>query len=104
MGNPRKANKTYYNIKAVELNYNNLPLVERYFKTKIDCSKFYNCSDRLIGYKLKENNKKNTGKLKNIMFYNCKELIQYEIIEKDITKKYIIIDDEPFKEQPIDLY
>jgi len=105
MGNPpRKENKTYYNIKCIETNNKNEPLAEKYFKTKQDCSVNYKCSPRLIGYKLRDGNRKNTGKLKNILFYKCKEPIQYEIIEKDISKKFIVIDDEPIKEQPIDLY
>lgn len=105
MGNPpRTSNKTYYNIKSVEVNNKKEPLAEKYFKTKKECSEYYNCCQRTIGNKLKNENKKNTGKLKNILLYKCKELIQYETIEKDISKKFIIIDDEPFKEQPIDLY
>lgn len=92
---PRTANKTYYNIKSVHFNDENEPITEKYFKTILECSLFYNCSQRLIGYKLKDVNKKNIGKLKNIQLNKCKEPIQYEPrVEKDITRDLNHVEEE----------
>jgi len=87
---PRTENKTYYNIKSVHLNDDNEPITEKYFKTLTECGLYYKCSKRLIGYKIKDVNKKNIGKLKNINLYKCKEPIQYEPrVEKDISRDLI---------------
>ena len=92
MGNPsrkpRTENKTYYNIRSTEINDNNMILCEKYFKTKNECSSYYKCCPRLIGYKIKNKNDRNSGKLKNILLYKCKEPIQYQRNEIDISKNF----------------
>lgn len=94
---PRTQNKTYYNIKSVEVNDDNEEITEKYFKTMTECGRHYKCCQRLIGYKLAdvENKRKNIGKLKNVNLYKCKELIQYEPrIEKDISKDLNQVEEE----------
>ena len=82
----RTKNKTYYNIKCVELNDNNEPTSEKFFKTMKECGSYYNCSTRLIGYMLQDINK-TSKKLQKVKLYKCKEPIQYlPPIEMDISK------------------
>ena len=90
---PRSCNKTTYNIRSLEIDDDLQPVAERFWKTMLHCGEFYNCSQRLIGYKLKDKNKKNVGKLRNINFYYTNQPIEYyPQIEKDITK---ILGDQP---------
>jgi len=90
----RTNNKTFYNLKTVEINENNEPLSENYFRTLEECGKYYKCSSRLIGYKIKDDNKNTKGKLYNILIYKCKERIQYDLIEKSINRNFNIDKEE----------
>lgn len=76
----KNINKNFYHFKCIEQNDNSV----RYFKTLKECGHHYNCSDRLLGYKLKNNNENKKGKLYNISIYRCREPVIYEEKRIDI--------------------
>ena len=88
----RTQNKSFYHFKIVEQKEDEKNI--RFFKTLKECGDFYNCSSRLLGYKLKNNNENIKGKLYNIFIYRCKEQVIYEerkhdtnFLEKDLKEK-----------------
>jgi len=75
----KNKNRSYYHFKTIE-NDDSV----RYFKTLKECGLHYHCSDRLLGYKLKNNNENKKGKLYNISIYRCREPVIYEEKRIDI--------------------
>tara|TARA_B100001093_G_scaffold429683_1_gene425040 strand:+ start:249 stop:494 length:246 start_codon:yes stop_codon:yes gene_type:complete len=77
----KNINKKFYHLKCIEIDNSNSI---RYFKTLKECGNYYNCSDRLLSYKLKKDNENKIGKLYNISIYKCKEPVIYEEKRIDI--------------------
>ena len=75
----RTMNKNFYHFKVIE---DKEVKIGKYFKTLQECATYYNCSTRLLGYKLKNNNLNTKGKLYNIFIYKCYEPVVYkEVIQ-----------------------
>jgi len=75
-------NKNYYHFKTIE-NDNSI----RFFKTLKECANHYNCSDRLLSYKIKNNNENKKGKLYNILISKCREPVIFEERPIDIIQE-----------------
>jgi hypothetical protein len=77
----RLKNKSYYHFKIIQHETEKKKL--NFFKTMDDAARFCNCSNRLLGYKLKNNNENKKGKLFNFFIFKCYEKIIYD--ERDAS-------------------